>query len=775
VSDGNGSGHVWQINDPENRGNMTGGTGNFADINSDYYGSGNTQDTTLTSPAVDLTGETAPVIRFNTDYQGYGTQTGNVDLSTDGGTTWSTVWHQTTSTRTGLQTVPITQAAGDSNVEVRFHFTSTFGWWWQVDNVTVQNQNCDITPGGLVVGNVTDGNNGNYLNGAVITSADNPGTHVTTVATSDPANPGGYYQFFYPLTGSHPFTATDAPYTAATKTANVAADSATSLSFSLAAARLTITPSSVTPTQLLGNTATSNLTIANTGNAPATVKLDERSGAYQVLSKQGAPVRRISFDDGGEAPGPGWFAGEGGHAVQDTSAGTPKDPTWSTIAQYPSAIEDNSSDSSNGLIYSVGGYDGSSILASGYVYDPSQNTWSAIAPMPVARERPNVAFISGKLYVSGGWGTDGNPVAETDVYDPSSNSWSIVAPNPSPTAGGGVAVANGQMFIVDGCSDGNCDAATTSVSYDPGSNSWSTIAAYPNPDSWESCGGIAGKVYCAGGIDSNTGATYKTAFVFDPSSGAWSPIASLPIDLWGSYSAAANGLLLTSAGVTDSSSTITNQGFSYDPSSDSWTALPNAQYPLYRGGGACGFYKVGGSPGLGGLAADSETLSGFTECGVTDVPWLDESATTATLQPGQSVTIAVTTSATTADSVTQPGTYTAQLGVEQNTPYPVAPVNITMTVTPPSGWGKIAGTVTGTTCKGVANPILGAQVQADSKTWTFSLKTDKNGNYAFWAPAASNPFQIIASQNTWIAQTTKINIKSQKTTTINFNLSPTSC
>ena len=48
-------GHVWQIGDPENRGNLTGGSGNFADINSDFYGPSNHQDTSLLSPVVDLT------------------------------------------------------------------------------------------------------------------------------------------------------------------------------------------------------------------------------------------------------------------------------------------------------------------------------------------------------------------------------------------------------------------------------------------------------------------------------------------------------------------------------------------------------------------------------------------------------------------------------------------------------------------------------------------------------------------------------------------------
>ena len=98
-----------------------------------------------------------------------------------------------------------------------------------------------------------------------------------------------------------------------------------------------------------------------------------------------------------------------------------------------------------------------------------------------------------------------------------------------------------------------------------------------------------------------------------------------------------------------------------------------------------------------------------------------------------------------------------------------------MNVTPPSGWGKIAGTVTGVSCKGVSAPITGAQVQANSKTYTFSLKTDRTGGYAFWAPSGSNPFTLIASRDGWISQTQKLNIKAQKTVTVNFSLHPTTC
>src|SRR5260221_2956238 len=247
----------------------------------------------------------------------------------------------------------------------------------------------------------------------------------------------------------------------------------------------------------------------------------------------------------------------------------------------------------------------------------------------------------------------------------------------------------------------------------------------------------------------------------------------MAIDLWASAAGAANGLLLESGGVTNGFSTITNQGVVYDPSADSWTALPNNQFPRYRAGGSCGFYKLGGSSGGFSPTPDSEVLSGLDQCDEVDVPWLAEASTTATSQPGQRVTLTITLTATTAAKVTQPGTYTAQLGVSSNTPYRVDPINITMTVTPPSGWGKIAGTVTGTDCKGNTTKLRGAQVQANGKGFSFSLKTDANGNYAFWAPAGSNPYTLIASRDGWIAQPLKVSIKAQKTNTVNFNLKPT--
>ena len=54
------NGQVWQQNDPEGQQNQTGGSGNFADINSDFYGPGGTQDTSLVTLPLNLSGASAP-------------------------------------------------------------------------------------------------------------------------------------------------------------------------------------------------------------------------------------------------------------------------------------------------------------------------------------------------------------------------------------------------------------------------------------------------------------------------------------------------------------------------------------------------------------------------------------------------------------------------------------------------------------------------------------------------------------------------------------------
>lgn len=781
VVDHLGNGQVWQFTDPGNRGNLTGGSGNFAIIDSDKYGSGNQQDTSLVSPVVDLSGVTAPVIRFNQDFRWLGSDRADVDLSLDGGTTWTNVLRQAANFRGPRVTeVPIPQAAGKDQVRVRFHYyDAQWEWWWQVDNVLIGSQViCQPVNGGLVLGHVQDKNDNGYVNGATVTSDDRPAEQATTVATPDDTElPDGFYWMFSSLTGKHKFTATAGHYVGQSKQVTVETDWATAANFKLAAGKLTIKPAEVTATvQMPTGKVNKTFTVTNTGGAPVDVEFSERDGGFELLradgsrlSKQqllgstGAPVQRLNVPTSFAARASGMTA----TAAAPTA--TPQDEPWANIAAYPANVMDNRVVSLDGKIYSIAGGDGTASSAKNYVYDPIAQSWSSIADLPAARNAMTVGVVDGKIIATGGWGASG-PDGTTWSYDPAANTWTKKADNPAPRAAAGQAVVGGKLYAIGGCTTSSCTPMSNSVvRYDPGSDTWETLPNYPKSVAFASCGGIDGVVYCTGGNDGS--AAQKAGYAFDPGVNAWTAIADAPTDTWASSFATANGKLLVVGGVQGGA--ITNAGLAYDPGTNSWSNLPNANTARYRGAAACGFYKIGGSSGNFNATPDSEVLPGFGECseGPADVSWMTIDKTAVTLAPGEKVTVTVGLSA----SVDQPGTYTGSVAIKENTPYTVQPVTVTMNATPPKTWGKLMGTVTGTSCQGATAPIAGAIVQVDSWANSYTFATDAQGKYAYWLDRRNNPLTLIVAKDGWKPQTRKAKLTAGAATVEDFTLSPIRC
>jgi N-acetylneuraminic acid mutarotase len=770
VTDGVGNGQTWSFDNPGNRANMTGGDGQFAIVDSDHYGIGNSQDTSLVTPALDLSTVDAPSVRFDSDYHNLG-DTADVDVSIDGGTTWTNVWERTTDQRgPDHESIDLPTAAHQANVKVRFHYyDATWAWWWEVDNVAVGGPlGCVPTPGGLVSGLVTDLTTGDAINGAKIQSDDQPAENALSAATpTDPNLDDGFYSVFSSLTGSHPFTASKTNFSSDTKTVNVAADAVTRQDFALGAGHLTINPTSLEVTVPMGGATDKNLAIGNDGTGPADFQLSERDRGSTILGLRGTRVTRISGQFSpfwhGLQKGQGGGGGDAGEPPRPPNA-----PPWTTVADYPSAIMDNTADAFDGKVYSVGGFDGNSNVSNAYVYDPGSNSWSAIASMAGAREKPAAAFVDGKLYVVGGWDNNGNPDPKLEIYDPSSDSWSTGASIPTAYAASAAVALDGKIYLIGGCQSA-CGTTDVQV-YDTASDSWSSVAAYPEQTSWTACGAIGGLIYCGGGTFANSESQH--AYVYDPGTDAWSPIADLPQTRWAAGYVAANGMLVISGGVTNNFSTITNEGFAYDPGSDSWSAIPNSNNTLYRGASACGFYKVGGSIGGFSPVADSELLPGLDECGVpADVTWLSEDPSSGTVNPGDTTNVGVHFDANVA-AVNQPGDYLAQLGVKENTPYTVPPIDVTMHVTPPATWGKLQGTVVGLgQCDVPGNPLAKADVHVDGTTQDFDLKTDDNGFFEYWMDQGNSPLAITVHKAGWVDQThSSVIITAGQTTTNDFTL-----
>jgi N-acetylneuraminic acid mutarotase len=513
-----------------------------------------------------------------------------------------------------------------------------------------------LPPNGFVQGHVTDANDNLAIAGATVKALQNGS--VVRQTTTDAS---GFYRMQL-FVGDYTVEASKANYQTGSAPVTITEDQTTTQDFSLLTPRGEVSPTSLQFIVPADQTRTKTLTLSNTGSLPMTWDVKESGGGAALPSRQaGSKLLNVKLSKD-ELADPGWMGNRTRTFGPRLDAGPPLAPTWSTIANYPQPIMDNSAAFIDGKEYVVGGFNFSlGVTNIGNVYDPGTDSWAPIANMAVAREKPGVAEVNGLLYVTGGWDTAGNPTAQTEVYDPSSNTWSTVAPNPSPTAAPGVAVLDGKIYFVGGCADSFCTPSAHVSRYDPAADSWDSIAPYPTTDSWESCGGINGRVYCAGGVSGGT--TFSSGNVYDPGSDSWSPIASMPIDLWGSVYGAANGMLVVSSGVTQGFNTVTNQGFTYDPSADSWTALPNAQFARYRAGGSCGFYKIGGSSAGFTPTPDSEKLSELDQCAAfTDVPWLSESPDSGTIAPGGHTDVHVTVDT----HGLSPGVYQATLTFRTN-------------------------------------------------------------------------------------------------------------
>lgn len=130
--------------------NTTGGSGGFALADSDRAGEV-AMDTELRTPVLDLSGATGVRLLFKSSFTTDGNAVADVDVSADGGATWSNVWQQRANVGGSNVTVDLTaRAAKRTNVVVRFrHYNAFYSYTWQIDDVQIESVALPAAPGGL--------------------------------------------------------------------------------------------------------------------------------------------------------------------------------------------------------------------------------------------------------------------------------------------------------------------------------------------------------------------------------------------------------------------------------------------------------------------------------------------------------------------------------------------------------------------------------------------------------------------------------------------------
>ncbi len=112
-------------------------TGNYAFVNSDAYGAGNTQNADLVSPTLDMTGLSNITLSFSHYFLSYAGSSGTVSYSINNGSTWTQLQQFTTTSATNPASFSqvVAALAGQSQVRIKWNYTGTFGYSWAIDNV----------------------------------------------------------------------------------------------------------------------------------------------------------------------------------------------------------------------------------------------------------------------------------------------------------------------------------------------------------------------------------------------------------------------------------------------------------------------------------------------------------------------------------------------------------------------------------------------------------------------------------------------------------------
>ncbi|WP_432695172.1 S8 family serine peptidase [Marinobacterium sp. YM272] len=115
------------------------GSGKFALVDNDF----NRTVTSLVTPSLDLSGSSGAVLHFTSYFVFYLLETINVDVSIDGGATWTNKWMFY-----GFNAYPMPHSldlsaaiAGHSNVKIRFRYDTggeSYGNFWQIDNIQLE-------------------------------------------------------------------------------------------------------------------------------------------------------------------------------------------------------------------------------------------------------------------------------------------------------------------------------------------------------------------------------------------------------------------------------------------------------------------------------------------------------------------------------------------------------------------------------------------------------------------------------------------------------------
>ncbi|XP_043918145.1 kelch-like protein 2 isoform X1 [Protopterus annectens] len=263
--------------------------------------------------------------------------------------------------------------------------------------------------------------------------------------------------------------------------------------------------------------------------------------------------------------------GQAPKAIRSVECYDFKEERWYQVAELPSRRCRAGVVQMNGLVYAVGGFNGSLRVRTVDVYDPAKDQWSTIVSMQDRRSTLGAAVLNGLLYAVGGF--DGSTGLSTvEAYNAKSGEWYHVASMNTRRSSVGVGVVGGQLYAVGGYDGASRQCLSTVEAYNPATAEWTNVAEMSTRRSGAGVGVLNGLLYAVGGHDGPL--VRKSVEVYDPATTCWRQVADMNMCRRNAGVCAVNGSLYVVGG-DDGSCNLASVEY-YNPTTDKWSLLPSS-------------------------------------------------------------------------------------------------------------------------------------------------------------------------------------------------------
>ncbi|HPH96167.1 MAG TPA: carboxypeptidase regulatory-like domain-containing protein [Anaerolineaceae bacterium] len=692
---------------------------NVAYFNSYDVTSGNKARLTYSLP-LDMTSIATDQVSFQVYHDtGFNINTDSVQVtvSTDGGATWtpvgSPIFRYTGIANWKNHIVNLSAYATVTNLLIGFEGFSAYGNDVHIDDVVVGSApECVAKSGGLLLGKVVDANTTLPLDKATIVF---PGGSLTTASTPADASLADGFYYGFVSEGTQTVAASKANYAESTAEVTVTDNAVVRQNFSLQAGILSASPAGFSVSLPMNSAATQTLTLGNTGTVSVDYEIKEtnlapRTAAYTSVL---APSNRHL--------GPKNFnkytlEGVAYYLFPDRSAPQFENAAAGTVI----------STITTGLTmpWGVGvNLDDGHIWTSNIKAGGGDNLDYEFTP---------AGAKTGRTIDTAPWVT---AFAADMTYDPAAGTlWQI-------NVNGDNCIYELDPASLAATGQKICPSFGTSqrgLAYDPASDTF--LAG-----SWNDS--IIVRFNRSGAILEQVNVSL--------------PIAGL------AYNPATGHLFVTNSGISAA------YDISVLDANNNYANLGGFNVTGLHGGEAgldidCNGYLWAANQSTGNIF---EVDSGETGvCNYLDIPWLSESPVSGALAISATEPVSLSFDAT----GLQPGTYTAQLKLSNNTPYRVANVPVTLTVTMPAAYGTVEGVASGLgVCDATPGaPLKGATVEVrnTASVVVATLTTGADGHFQWADRVADNDYTLTISKAGYIAQTLTVTLQDGLVVTQNATL-----